>query len=426
MKLGSPAATALAAVALGLAGAPSAAAQDSTTASCTGGRSCRPTRPRPRRGPASRTPRRPPPRRDAAGRRVLRAAARGRRGVLGHARQRLRLEGELGELHPSRLQGPAGLRDRGRRDAGRSRSRMSSSCAIRTATCRGRHPRRGRRSGCSPARTSTRSRCGSAAAASCGSATSSAPSCCTPTATGRLLEPPVPAALCRLARQPARPAGLRRPTSPAATASRAGAVDRPAHAPPGARGPHHHRSRPAAPLDVRVRRAPRPLPPCRRQYRVEQAGNLVADATALDRDRVVVLERDNGEGPAAAFKKVFVVDLGGWRQRVPGEGGGRRPAGRARPGRSSRCPGGRGTSAWATRSRCPTPTIESVLPLATGASPSSTTRTSARAGATRTCPTTATSSSSTSRRWRAARCAARRGAARRPAAGHVREPRPAR
>jgi hypothetical protein len=49
--------------------------------------------------------------------------------------------------------------------------------------------------------------------------------------------------------------------------------------------------------------------PWRRQYRVEQAGNLVADFTALDRDRFLVLERDNGEGPAAASKKVFVVDL---------------------------------------------------------------------------------------------------------------------
>jgi hypothetical protein len=49
--------------------------------------------------------------------------------------------------------------------------------------------------------------------------------------------------------------------------------------------------------------------PRRRQYRVEQAGNLVADFTALDDDRFVVLERDNAEGVAAAFKKVFVVDL---------------------------------------------------------------------------------------------------------------------
>ncbi len=45
------------------------------------------------------------------------------------------------------------------------------------------------------------------------------------------------------------------------------------------------------------------------QYRVEQEGNLVSDFTALGDDRFVVLERDGGEGPVPAFKRVFVVDL---------------------------------------------------------------------------------------------------------------------
>jgi hypothetical protein len=49
--------------------------------------------------------------------------------------------------------------------------------------------------------------------------------------------------------------------------------------------------------------------PFRAQYRVAQAGNLVSDATALDRRRIVVMERDNGQGAAAGFKKVFLVDL---------------------------------------------------------------------------------------------------------------------
>src|SRR5262249_15438659 len=42
-------------------------------------------------------------------------------------------------------------------------------------------------------------------------------------------------------------------------------------------------------------------------YRMTQTGLSVSDATALDRDHVIVLERDNGQGPAAAWKRAFVI-----------------------------------------------------------------------------------------------------------------------
>jgi hypothetical protein len=42
-------------------------------------------------------------------------------------------------------------------------------------------------------------------------------------------------------------------------------------------------------------------------YTMSRTGTLVSDATALDRDHIVVLERDNGQGPAAEFKRAFVI-----------------------------------------------------------------------------------------------------------------------
>lgn len=45
------------------------------------------------------------------------------------------------------------------------------------------------------------------------------------------------------------------------------------------------------------------------QYRVEADGNAIGDLTALDSDRLLVIERDGGQGTAAQFKRIFVVDL---------------------------------------------------------------------------------------------------------------------
>ncbi len=47
----------------------------------------------------------------------------------------------------------------------------------------------------------------------------------------------------------------------------------------------------------------------RRTYRVADPGYLVSDLTALDRHRLIALERDNSEGTAARHKRAFVVDL---------------------------------------------------------------------------------------------------------------------
>jgi hypothetical protein len=44
-------------------------------------------------------------------------------------------------------------------------------------------------------------------------------------------------------------------------------------------------------------------------YRLESAAHAIGDLTAIDSHRFLVIERDNLEGPAAAFKKVFVVDF---------------------------------------------------------------------------------------------------------------------
>ncbi len=44
-------------------------------------------------------------------------------------------------------------------------------------------------------------------------------------------------------------------------------------------------------------------------YRVEQAAHAIGDVTALDRHRLLVVERDNLQGAEARFKRVYLVDL---------------------------------------------------------------------------------------------------------------------
>lgn len=46
-------------------------------------------------------------------------------------------------------------------------------------------------------------------------------------------------------------------------------------------------------------------------YRMSRAGTLVSDATALGRDRLIVLERDNNQGPAADWKRAFTIPVPG-------------------------------------------------------------------------------------------------------------------
>jgi hypothetical protein len=50
-------------------------------------------------------------------------------------------------------------------------------------------------------------------------------------------------------------------------------------------------------------------------YRMSREGTLVSDVTALDGDHLIVLERDNGQGPAAEWKRAFAIDAPG-RQPV--------------------------------------------------------------------------------------------------------------
>jgi len=45
------------------------------------------------------------------------------------------------------------------------------------------------------------------------------------------------------------------------------------------------------------------------QYRTEAANYAIGDLTALDQNRLLVIERDNQQGEAAQFKKIFLVDL---------------------------------------------------------------------------------------------------------------------
>jgi hypothetical protein len=45
------------------------------------------------------------------------------------------------------------------------------------------------------------------------------------------------------------------------------------------------------------------------QYRVEAAANAIGEFTSIDGQRFLVIERDNNQGAAAAFKRIFVVNL---------------------------------------------------------------------------------------------------------------------
>jgi hypothetical protein len=44
-------------------------------------------------------------------------------------------------------------------------------------------------------------------------------------------------------------------------------------------------------------------------YRLDTPANAIGDFTAIDPHRFLVIERDNEQGAAAAFKKIFVVDF---------------------------------------------------------------------------------------------------------------------
>ncbi|MDA0164805.1 esterase-like activity of phytase family protein [Solirubrobacter ginsenosidimutans] len=44
-------------------------------------------------------------------------------------------------------------------------------------------------------------------------------------------------------------------------------------------------------------------------YRMSIPGTLVSDAVAYSKDQLIITERDNGQGPAAAWKKAFVIDV---------------------------------------------------------------------------------------------------------------------
>jgi hypothetical protein len=46
-------------------------------------------------------------------------------------------------------------------------------------------------------------------------------------------------------------------------------------------------------------------------YRMSIGGTLVSDATALGHDKLIVLERDNNQGPAAAWKRAFTIPVPG-------------------------------------------------------------------------------------------------------------------
>jgi hypothetical protein len=54
-------------------------------------------------------------------------------------------------------------------------------------------------------------------------------------------------------------------------------------------------------------------------YRMSRTGTLVSDAVALDGERLIVLERDNEQGPAADWKRAFLTDLPGRREVIEKE-----------------------------------------------------------------------------------------------------------
>jgi hypothetical protein len=51
-------------------------------------------------------------------------------------------------------------------------------------------------------------------------------------------------------------------------------------------------------------------------YRMSRTGTLVSDAVALDGERLIVLERDNNQGPAADWKRAFLIDEPGRRREI--------------------------------------------------------------------------------------------------------------
>jgi hypothetical protein len=54
-------------------------------------------------------------------------------------------------------------------------------------------------------------------------------------------------------------------------------------------------------------------------YRMSRTGTSVADAVAYGRRNLIVLERDNSQGPAADWKRVFLTDLPGRREVIEKE-----------------------------------------------------------------------------------------------------------
>ena len=44
------------------------------------------------------------------------------------------------------------------------------------------------------------------------------------------------------------------------------------------------------------------------RYRMEHPGNAIGDMIAVDANRFLVIERDNGNGPTARFKAIFLID----------------------------------------------------------------------------------------------------------------------
>jgi hypothetical protein len=51
-------------------------------------------------------------------------------------------------------------------------------------------------------------------------------------------------------------------------------------------------------------------------YLMSRPDTLVSDATALDRDHIVVTERDNNQGPAAAWKRAFLIRTPGHAKTI--------------------------------------------------------------------------------------------------------------
>jgi hypothetical protein len=51
-------------------------------------------------------------------------------------------------------------------------------------------------------------------------------------------------------------------------------------------------------------------------YRMSRTGTLVSDAVALSGEHLIVLERDNNQGPAAEWKRAFLIDEPGRRREL--------------------------------------------------------------------------------------------------------------